>query len=344
MRSWALPYLKSVASAAVLMMLSAVASAATPWPSGLPVYDHVVIVIEENKDYEQIIGNSNAPYINDTLLAEGANLKQMYGEEHNSQGNYFWLFSGSNQTVGFDDKIPTAQFTGINLGAALLTKGFSFAGFSEDLPGIGSTAEFGPNAAGHKSYARKHNPWVSFNFGEDDELATTCNLRFSDFPTDPAKFSELPRVAIVVPGLKNDMHDGNPDQSIPKGDAWLKDNLDAYYQWAKSHNSLLIVTWDESDDLPTDPATGLDADFQGLTDPFVQPTDQRKRNIQNRIPTIFAGARVKHGDFAEGKGITHVNILRTLEAMYGLPRSGAQQAFAAAGGITNDYILTDIFN
>jgi hypothetical protein len=68
---------------------------ALPWPAGLPVYDHVVIIVEENKDYGEIIGNPNAPYINNVLKAEGANFTRMYGEEHWSQGNYFWLFSGS---------------------------------------------------------------------------------------------------------------------------------------------------------------------------------------------------------------------------------------------------------
>jgi hypothetical protein len=49
---------------------------AIPWPPGLPVYDHVVIVVEENKDYEQVIDEpatdtSKAPYINLTLRKEG---------------------------------------------------------------------------------------------------------------------------------------------------------------------------------------------------------------------------------------------------------------------------------
>jgi hypothetical protein len=26
-----------------------------PWPAGLPVYDHIVIVVMENKNYEHII-------------------------------------------------------------------------------------------------------------------------------------------------------------------------------------------------------------------------------------------------------------------------------------------------
>src|SRR5262250_3108622 len=72
---------------------------ARPWPAGLPVYDHIVIVVEENKDYEDIIGSPAAPYINGTLKREGATLTQLYAEEHHSQGNYFWLLSGSNQNV-----------------------------------------------------------------------------------------------------------------------------------------------------------------------------------------------------------------------------------------------------
>jgi hypothetical protein len=315
------------------------------WPPGLPVYDHIVIVIEENKDYDQIIGNPAADYINATLRKEGANFTQMYGEEHNSQGNYFWLFSGSNQNVGFEDEIPTEKnnknypFQARNLGAGLISRGLSFKGYAEDLPEIGSRVERFPDDKKKRLYVRKHVPWISFcNVPNGKTVEDSSNLRFSDFPTDPAGFAKLPTVAIVVPNLKNDMHDGEPDVSIPRGDTWLKQKLDAYYQWAKKNNSLVIVTWDESDN--------KDPKYLGLTNPFVKltdPKDQFKRNVQNRIPTIFAGAHIKPGNYPEGKGITHVNILRTLEAMYGLPRAGAQQPNAAGGGITDDYIITDVF-
>ena len=49
----------------VFVFLSAVGRAATP-----PKYDHVVIIFEENKDYGQVIGSANAPYINKTLLGD----------------------------------------------------------------------------------------------------------------------------------------------------------------------------------------------------------------------------------------------------------------------------------
>ena len=92
----------------------------------------------------------------------------------------------------------------------------------------------------------------------------------------------------------------------------------------------MILTFDEDSDI-----TGI----KGLTN----PADTTSSDMQNRIVTIFAGAHIKQGDYPEGNGVTHVNMLRTIEAMYGLPKSGAQQEFAVAAGITDDYIITDIF-
>ena len=291
-------------------------------PSGLPVYDHIVIVVEENKDYDQIIGSAAAPYINGTLKPEGATLTQMYAEEHNSEGNYFWLFSGSNQGVGFGDRIPEEPKTSGNLGAQLIGAGRSFKGYAEGLPAIGSVV------AANGPYARKHVPWISFaNVPNGATVATSSNLRFpEDFPTD---FHDLPTVAFVIPNLVNDMHDGETPANIQAGDTWLRTHLDSYYQWAKHNNSLLVLTFDE------DSHGNL---VGGLTDPADAEPSKR-----NRIVTLLAGARIKPGEYREGKGVTHVNLLRTLEAMYGLARSGAQAPLAQSAGIADDFLLTDVF-
>jgi phospholipase C len=283
------------------------------WPAGLPVYDHIVIVVEENKDYDQIIGNPDAPYINDILQAEGASLTRMYAQEHHSQGNYFWLFSGSNQGVGFFDRIPRKPRTASNLGEQLIKTSRSFKGYSEGLPAIGSTVKR------NGFYARKHVPWVSFS-----NVPPAANSRLEDFPAD---YNDLPAVSFVIPNLVNDMHDGSSSTSIKAGDTWLKENLDDYYRWAKKNNSLLIVTFDENDHGPA-----------GLTNPAAPRPEK-----QNRIVTILAGASIKPGQYEEGKGVTHVNLLRTLEAMYGLDRSGVQQPFALCAGIADDFIVTDVF-
>ena len=337
--SWIISHISAV------LLLSATTSnlaTAVDWPLNLPVYDHIVIVVEENKDYEQILGEgSAAPYLRQ-LAAEGANFTRMYAEEHFSQGNYFWLFSGSNHNIGFFDKVPKVPLQASNLGAQLISKGLSFKGYAEDLPAIGSTVELvPPNCKGDACiYARKHVPWISFaNVPNGTTVETSSNLRFTDFPTD---YSKLPTVAIVVPNLVNDMHNGDPPDSIKAGNEWLEKKLGDYYQWAKSNNSLLIVTFDENDDKQH---------YIGLTNPLVRPDSAHdpdykhyRHDLQNRTVTIFAGAHIKPGNYEEGNGITHVNILRTIEAMYRLEKSGAQQPNARGAGISDDQIITDVFD
>jgi hypothetical protein len=53
---------------------------------------HIVVVIEENHDADQIVGNPNAPYINGTLIKDGLYYSNAHGTDHPSQPNYLELF------------------------------------------------------------------------------------------------------------------------------------------------------------------------------------------------------------------------------------------------------------
>jgi len=245
-------------------------------PAPLPRPDHVLIVVEENRSYSEIAGNSAAPYIN-ALAQQGALFTSSWAITHPSQPNYIALFSGSTQGVTYDSTPPS--FSAPNLGASLLNASLSFVGYSEGLPEAGSQVS---NAG---AYYRKHNPWVDFT-----NVPDSSNLPFNSFPTD---LGRLPTVAFVIPDCDNDMHDG----TIEQADAWLKVRLDAYVQWAQTHNSLLIVTWDEDDGTEN-----------------------------NRIPTLFVGPMVLPGQYPER--IDHYTLLRTIEDMYGLAALG-QSASAA---------------
>src|SRR5260370_10493538 len=224
---------------------AAAAAEAPTWPSTLPKYDHILIVVEENKDYEQIIGNKEAPYIN-MLAAEGANFSRMFGEEPPSEGNHVCLFSVNNQNVGFADQVPSRKFSTSSLGEQLIKKGLSFKGYSEALPAIGSRVDVTtPKCRYPCIYGRKHVPWISFAaIPNGTTIATSSNLRFVDFPSD---YTKLPTVAFVIPNMENDMHNGAPKDSVPAGDRGLRHYVDGYYQWAKTHNILLILTFDEDD-------------------------------------------------------------------------------------------------
>ncbi|WP_223199224.1 putative Ig domain-containing protein [Solihabitans fulvus] len=252
----------------------------------MPRPDHVVVVIEENHSYADIVGSSSAPYINNTLVQGGASFSQSFAVSHPSEPNYLAFFSGSTQGLS-DDSCPHT-YSGANLGQELTGAGLTFGGYSESMPSNGYTG------CTSGDYARKHNPWVNFT-----NVSSSANKTFGAFPTD---YTTLPTVSVVVPNLINDMHDG----TIAQGDTWLQSNIDGYAQWAKAHNSLLVVTWDEDD--------------------FSQ---------NNQIPTIFYGSGVKSGSY--GENINHYNVLRTLEDAYGLPYAGAA---ASATPITDAWSTT----
>jgi len=265
--------------------------------TSLPAPDHVVVVIEENHSYGDIIGSSIAPYIN-SLAEGGANFTSSYAVTHPSQPNYLELFSGASQGVS-DDSLPNGTpFSTPNLGAQLVAAGKSFTGYAQGLPYAGSNVET------YGNYARKHNPWVNWQSSDapaSNHLSGAINQPFTSFPSD---FTKLPTLSIVTPDLQNDMHDG----SIEQGDQWLQNKLGAYANWAKSNNSLLVVTWDEDD--------------------FSQ---------DNQIPTIFYGANVKAGNYSES--IDHHSVLRTLEEMYDLPFAGSA---AGATAITDVWTTASI--
>ncbi|MFL6140635.1 MAG: alkaline phosphatase family protein [Labedaea sp.] len=252
-----------------LALLTGPAGAAAA--NGVPRPDHVVIVIFENHQQPQVIGSPNAPYIN-SLAAGGANFTQSFAVTHPSQPNYLALFSGSLQGVS-NDSCPHT-FNGTNLGRQLLDAGLGFAGYSEGLPTTGFTG------CTTGRYARKHSPWVDFS-----NLAGSTNKPFTAFRTD---FTKLPTLSFVIPDLCNDMH----DCSVATGDDWLRIRVKPYADWAKTHNSVLIVDFDE-DDFTT----------------------------ANRIPTVFYGQHVKTGTYTER--ITHYSVLRTIEDMFNLAHIGS---------------------
>lgn len=117
----------------------------------------------------------------------------------------------------------------------------------------------------------------------------------SSLPTD---LVALPTVAVVIPNLCNDMH----DCSVARGDTWAQQHLPAYLDWARTHNSLLIVTFDEDNG-----------------------------TAANHIPTVLAGPMVRPGDVPIR--INHYTIMRTIEDMYGLVPLGAAAAIPPITGI-----------
>jgi phosphatidylinositol-3-phosphatase len=196
----------------------------------IPTPAHVIIVVEENKDPDDVIGNKSAPYIN-TLAANGAYMTRSFAETHPSEPNYLALFAGDTFDLIWDF-CPVNGGNRPNLASELLAAGRTFTGFAEDLPAVGSTV------CTSGKYERAHAPWVNFS-----NVPGSDSVPFSAFPAS-SNFGSLPTLSFVIPNLDNDMHNG----TVAQGDNWLQQHLSSYAEWAKANNSLLIVLWDESND------------------------------------------------------------------------------------------------
>lgn len=245
---------------------------------------HVVVVIEENKEHSDIAGNlRHAPYLN-RLAAQGALFTHSYGVAHPSQPNYTAIFAGVTDTNG-DGCPPRGIDTNApNLSTELAAVHRSFIGYAEDLPQAGSRVCWSGN------YARKHVPWADF--------ANVPAREIQPFSALPQSYAKLPTVAFVIPNLLNDMHSA----SIQRGDTWLREKLGPLLSWAQTHDTLVIITWDESSDLR-----------------------------DNHIPTIFLGPMVKPGRYAEP--IDHYRVLRTIEDFYKTGHAGKSAGVPPITGI-----------
>ena len=268
---WPLAALTATAFAAVTLLPHGAAAPAKLAASTIPTPAHVVIVMEENHSYADIINSSSTTTYFNSLASQGALLTDSFAVTHPSEPNYMALFAGS--TFGLTaDTCPANEGSTANLGSELLAAGDTFKGYSEGLPKTGSTTCTSGN------YARKHSPWINFS-----NVPTADSLPFTSFPSS-SNYASLPTLSFVIPNLNDDMHNG----TIAQANTWLQTNLSAYATWAKTHNSLLIVTFDE------DSGTSV-----------------------NQIFTTFTGAHVKVGSYSES--ISHYTVLRTIEAAHGLP-------------------------
>ena len=222
----------------------------TPAPDALPTPAHVMVVVFENEDADDVLGSGKAPYL-DSLAQQGVSFTDAHGVAHPSQPNYLALFSGS--THGVDDDSCPQSIDAPNLASQLLDAGHSFTGYAEDLPAAGSTE------CRTGDYARKHVPWADF-----PGLPAAVNQQFSALPEDPA---DLGTVSFVIPDMCNDMH----DCGIRAGDDWARAHLADYVAWAQDNDSLLVVTFDEDSGTKDNQIPML------MVGPMVQPgtSDQR---------------------------------------------------------------------
>jgi len=221
----------------------------------------VFIIVEENANYSDVIGDSSMPYLN-SLARQYGLATQYYGNAHPSIGNYFMMTVGD--TITNDD-----GYSGVvsedNVVRALVAAGKTWKSYAEDLPCVGY------RGAGVGRYARKHNVFALFSDVVHDTAQAKNLVPFTQLATDLATRS-LPDYAFIIPNLCNDAH----DCPLRTADAWLKTNIDPLVQSATfQQDGLLIIVFDEAG--PHDSTNG------GGRIPCVVVSPKAKRGYQSTV-------------------------------------------------------------
>ena len=197
----------------------------------MPEFTHVVVVVFENHEADQIVGNSVAP----TFAALGrryARLTHYDGVTHPSLPNYLALVSGS--THGITSDCTDCMVSGRSLADTLAAAGKTWKTYAEGLPSPGYTGAFAGD------YAKKHDPFLYFTRVADSRARRDNVVPFTRLASDLAAH-RLPDFSLIVPNLCDDMH----DCSVATGDEWLKAHIEPLVHSPELRGGVVFVVFDE---------------------------------------------------------------------------------------------------
>ena len=262
-------------------------AATQPRRTGAARPGHLIVVVEENHAFEQLVGSPSAPFLNH-LAAHGTLLTDYHAITHPSLPNYVALLSGHTPIHG---DCRSCTFAGPTLIDQLEAHHISWAAYLQGLPRPCSVV---PQAG---AYTEAVDPFM--HAADIRHHPARCDriLPFSRLHADLAA-GRLPTVAFVMPDLRHEMHSG----PVRVADAWLHrlvNRLRGSRVWRQ--DTRLVVTFDESNF----------SDVRSCCDGLGRG---------GRILTVVAGPRVPEG--RDGTPYTHYSLLRSIEAAYGLPFLG----------------------
>ena len=222
---------RGVALLVLLGALAAACSGAAAKRSVVPRFDHVIVIVLENKDRTAVIGSPSAPFFN-RMASRYATLTRYGGVAHPSLPNYLALVSGS--THGIRSDCTSCTVSGRNLADTLERAHLTWRGYAEDLPRVGFTGPYSGR------YAKKHMPFLYFRDVLGSRARRDRVVPLTRFSRDLAA-DQLPSFSLVVPNLCHDMH----DCSVRAGDRWLRSFVAPLLSSPSLAQSVIFVVFDE---------------------------------------------------------------------------------------------------
>lgn len=293
----------------LLFFLSATPITSTSYgvSSGTGTIQHVILIMEENKAYSQIIGSASAPYIN-SLANKYALATDWLPAQVNqdpcscSLPQYIDISSGSDGGIVNDCTGTGCQgisTSNTNIFELMSNAGLTWKEYSESMPSNCYMTDSG-NYFVHHTMA----PFYS-------DLSNVCSqldVPLGDVSTQTGNFyndlssNNLANLVEISPNICDDMHtlcSGETSQ-IATGDAWLKSFLPAIINSPEFSSTIIIITWDNGS-------------------PLTSP-----------VATIIVGpsSLVKPGQY--NQALSHYSFLSTVESIFNLPSLGRNDVSATS--------------
>lgn len=271
-----------------------------PPPARVPRFDHVFLIMMENTDYGQVIGDvRDAPFIN-SLAARGTLLADYQAVYHPSDENYLAIAGGDTFVRG-GAYFPKIDIAARNLADLLEAAGERWRAY---LEGMGTPCNVSTRY--DRNFEPDDAPFILFSDIRGNPARCRAHLRdLGEWPEDLEREATTPAFAWLA---ADDYDDGEiPGNGSPKSlrvqDAWLKRTLQPLFAspaWRRQ-KSLLILTWDESSTL-----------------------------VENHIATLVVGSRgtIRSG-YVSYRHYDHYSTARTIEAALGLPSITSNDGYAA---------------
>ena len=249
---------------------------------------HIAIIVMENEEAAEVIGNSAAPYINGLAHRYGL-AAASYAITHPSLPNYLALTSGSTHDITSD--CTSCQVSATNLVDQLEAAHVSWRAYLEGFPGHCFAG------AGAGEYAKKHAPFLYYSDVARSPSRCRNLVGFRALASD-LRHDQLPQFIWITPNLCDDMH----DCSVATGDRFLARTVPPLLRELGPHG-FLILTWDEGNASSTAGCCSRAA-------------------AGGRIATIVAGPGARR-NARTTTPIDHYGVLATIEEAFALPRLGA---------------------
>lgn len=282
----------SIAAALALLLVSAGRAPSPPVgrgssPAAAPA--HVVVILMENKEFNDIIDSGKAPFLN-AFARRNVLLEHEFAVTHPSEPNYLALTSG--RTFGSTTDCGACTFAGLNIADQLAKHHMGWKAYMQGVPSPcfkGDRAGVWPYM-----YSSGHNPFIHYKDIRSAPSRCAHIVPFSELQSD-LDLGSLPRYAFISPNECNDMH----SCAVGVGDRWLRRWIPRIMPKLGA-NGLLILTFDEGSTL------------RGCCGPAIHG---------GHVVTVIAGPGAANG-VQIVRRVDHYSILGLIDDALGFQRLG----------------------